>query len=158
MTHGVFQMAQIMPITTQTKIPTSPPLLWPRPPRQQLPVPSKLRRRVRALARRFRASYAPAPPVDDGRRWTVHSMKVLERCYQAPCSWSGSGELGPVMKGQYGALGAVTLEKSKLDLSQKQAKSSPEVRNRSRICLRGINLNIDLGNGSQFFCFVHLTR
>lgn len=31
------------------------------------------------------------------------------------------------MKGKYGALGAVTLEKSKLDMSQKQTKSSPEL-------------------------------
>lgn len=31
------------------------------------------------------------------------------------------------MKGQHGAFGAVTLEKSKLDLSQKSTKSSPEV-------------------------------
>lgn len=31
------------------------------------------------------------------------------------------------MKGQYGSLGSVTLEKSKLDLSQKQMKSSPEL-------------------------------
>lgn len=36
--------------------------------------------------------------------------------------------MAPVMKGQYGAFGAVTLEKSKLDLSQKTTKSSPEVR------------------------------
>lgn len=34
----------------------------------------------------------------------------------------------PEMMGQYGSFGAVTLEKSKLDLSQKTSKSSPEVR------------------------------
>lgn len=71
---------------------------------------------------------APAPFVDDGAGGGGDCVRAaLERCFQAPCSSSGSGELGPVMKGQYGAFGAVTLEKSKLDLSQKQAKSSPEV-------------------------------
>lgn len=40
---------------------------------------------------------------------------------------SGTREFGPVMKGQYGAFGAVTLEKGKLDMTQKQSKSSPEV-------------------------------
>lgn len=66
------------------------------------------------------------------------SLVVLERCFRAspvapdssPASSSSSGsngsEFGPVMKGKYGALGAATLEKSKLDLSQKQSKSSPE--------------------------------
>lgn len=40
---------------------------------------------------------------------------------------SSRGEFGPVMKGKYGAFGAVTLEKGKLDLSQKESKVSPEV-------------------------------
>ncbi|KAJ0964353.1 hypothetical protein J5N97_029475 [Dioscorea zingiberensis] len=34
--------------------------------------------------------------------------------------------VAPEMKGQYGSVGAVTLEKGKLDLSQKTSKSSPE--------------------------------
>ncbi|KAL0357140.1 UNVERIFIED_CONTAM: hypothetical protein Scaly_1399700 [Sesamum calycinum] len=59
----------------------------------------------------------------------------LERCFQAsppaadaPSSTSSSSaDFGPVMKGKYGAFGAVTLEKSKLDLTQKQTKSSPEL-------------------------------
>lgn len=64
------------------------------------------------------------------------SIAVLERCFRASPSSNGSdlassssssGEVGPVMKGEYGAFGAVTLEKSKLDMSQKQTKSSPEV-------------------------------
>lgn len=52
---------------------------------------------------------------------TVH----LERCFNAPVS----SHLPSIsMKGgQYGAFGAVTLEKSKLDMSQKQTRSSPEV-------------------------------
>ncbi|KAF1867205.1 hypothetical protein Lal_00049634 [Lupinus albus] len=64
------------------------------------------------------------------------SVSRLERCFESP-SGIGSGEslsssssssssFGPVMKGQYGSLGSVTLEKSKLDTSQKQTKSSPE--------------------------------
>lgn len=63
------------------------------------------------------------------------AIASLERCFQAsppasdaPSSTSSSSsDFGPTMKGQYGALGAVTLEKSKLDLTQKQTKSSPEV-------------------------------
>lgn len=35
--------------------------------------------------------------------------------------------VGPVMKKEYGAYGTVTLERSKLDLSKKTTKSSPEV-------------------------------
>nr|XP_019708176.1 protein RETICULATA-RELATED 1, chloroplastic [Elaeis guineensis] len=63
---------------------------------------------------------------------------ALERCFAASpdsdppsCSSSSSsllvsGVMAPVMKGQYGAFGAVTLEKSKLDLSQKTTQSSAE--------------------------------
>ncbi|KAK8518644.1 hypothetical protein V6N12_011891 [Hibiscus sabdariffa] len=68
-------------------------------------------------------------PLIDG----VDSSAALERCFSASPSpvalgSSGSGEVGPVMKGgQYGAFGAVTLEKGKLDLTQKQTTSSPEL-------------------------------
>ena len=57
------------------------------------------------------------------------SVSLLERCLVAPpaVSSSSSSMLSPVMKGQYGAFGAVTLEKGKLDMSQKQSQSSPEV-------------------------------
>lgn len=58
------------------------------------------------------------------------SIALLERCFVVPpasgCA-PASSSLGPVMKGQYGAFGAVTLEKGKLDTSQKQSQSSPEV-------------------------------
>ena len=59
------------------------------------------------------------------------SVALLERCFLAepasvPSS-SASATSFPVMKGKYGSFGAVTLEKSKLDTSQKQSKSSPEV-------------------------------
>lgn len=60
-----------------------------------------------------------------------NSVAALERCFLAPAAPavdSGTiGEFGPVMKGKYGAFGAVTLEKGKLDLSQKESQSSPEV-------------------------------
>ncbi|KAK9162203.1 hypothetical protein Syun_003105 [Stephania yunnanensis] len=66
------------------------------------------------------------------------SVVHLERCFSASpdlnsaavpsssnsSSFSSSG--GPVMKGQYGAFGAVTLEKSKLDMSKSQTKFTPE--------------------------------
>lgn len=66
--------------------------------------------------------------VDDGGGGGNESVRFLERCFQAACSSSSSGDVGPVMKGKYGALGSVTLEKSKLDLSSPQkSKSSPEL-------------------------------
>lgn len=64
------------------------------------------------------------------------AMAGLERCFrmspsstpECPPSSSSAPSHGPVMKGgQYGAFGGVTLEKSKLDMTQKQTKSSPEV-------------------------------
>ncbi|KAI7726803.1 hypothetical protein M8C21_021027, partial [Ambrosia artemisiifolia] len=60
------------------------------------------------------------------------SVAALERCFrmtpvECPAASSVAAH-GPVMKGgQYGAFGAVTLEKSKLDMTQKQTKSSPEL-------------------------------
>ncbi|TXG60667.1 hypothetical protein EZV62_015240 [Acer yangbiense] len=66
-----------------------------------------------------------SPLIDGGN----HSMVVLERCFKAPSALpSGSTvEFGPVMKGQFGSLGAVTLEKGKLEMSQKESESSPEL-------------------------------
>lgn len=59
------------------------------------------------------------------------SVALLERCFLADSasvpSSSASTTSFPVMKGKYGSFGAVTLEKSKLDMSQKQSKWSPEV-------------------------------
>ncbi|KAJ8636657.1 hypothetical protein MRB53_010924 [Persea americana] len=59
---------------------------------------------------------------------------ALERCFQAsPDSVSSPSlpvfaSISPVMKGgKFGAFGAVTLEKSKLDLTQKMSKMSPEL-------------------------------
>ena len=51
------------------------------------------------------------------------STSHLERCFNAPIA----SEPASMKGGQYGAFGAVTLEKSKLDLSQKETFSSPEV-------------------------------
>ncbi|KAK4766386.1 hypothetical protein SAY87_008028 [Trapa incisa] len=128
MAHAVFQTAQIMPINTQANIPISPSAPW-LSLRPQIPVPVKFQRRCHAAAVRCSSSPpAPAPLVDDGAGGVWASVRTaLERCFQAPCNSSNSGEAGPLMKGQYGALGSVTLEKSKLDLSQKQAKFSPEL-------------------------------
>ncbi|KAB1207011.1 hypothetical protein CJ030_MR7G008073 [Morella rubra] len=60
------------------------------------------------------------------------SVGLLERCFVAPPALGGSDSasvssavsVGPVMKGQYGSLGSVTLEKGKLDMSQKQSKGT----------------------------------
>ncbi|GMH25082.1 hypothetical protein Nepgr_026925 [Nepenthes gracilis] len=115
MSHTVFQTAQIMPINTQ--IPNKSHPLKPLLPFTH-PVASKFRV--------VRASLSSCTVDAD-------SFAHLERCFVAspqadsPClTSSSSAACSPIMKGQYGALGAVTLEKSKLDLSQKQSKSSPE--------------------------------
>lgn len=82
-------------------------------------LPRKLRRGVGSV----KCSMCP-PPSTDG----LQMAGVLERCFQGLSS-SDYADYGPVMKGgKFGSVGAVTLEKGKLDLSQKQAKSSPEVR------------------------------
>ncbi|XP_020576157.1 protein RETICULATA-RELATED 1, chloroplastic [Phalaenopsis equestris] len=59
-------------------------------------------------------------------------LDALERCFAAspdvePSSSAAGAMLSTTMKKEYGAHGAVTLEKSKLDLSQKTTKSSPEL-------------------------------
>ncbi|GAB4848150.1 hypothetical protein Ancab_002816 [Ancistrocladus abbreviatus] len=119
MSHAVFHTTQIMPINTQIphkSIPSKPLL-----PPVTTPVAGKFRKGFVVI----RASVSQ-PSVVDG-----DSIGHLERCLGAspptdtPCS-SCSSLSFPVMKGEYGAFGAVTLEKSKLDLTQKQTKSSPE--------------------------------
>lgn len=87
-------------------------------------------RRAR-IGPRIAASVAVPAPVESDSR------DMLERCFsQSPesgppsCSaTAASGAAAPVMKGgKYGAFGATTLEKSKLDMSQKTTRTSPEVR------------------------------
>lgn len=129
MSHTVFQTAQIMPIYTST-IPTSKALSS----HKQLLHPAGAIYRLKppqAVAGKFRKLHirASSSVVDED------SVSGLERCYQAsppvdcPSSSAGSPVMyAPVMKGgKYGSLGAVTLEKSKLDMSQKITKSSPEL-------------------------------
>lgn len=122
MSHAVLQAAQIMPINTQ--IPnksffTKPTIL---PMINSYPIALKSRNVLY-----IRDSLSPPPPAVDGDSSIVH----LERCLVADSSNSSSPSpsamLSPTMKGQYGAFGAVTLEKSKLDMTQKQTQSSPEL-------------------------------
>lgn len=110
----------------------------PSPTRPLLPFPPSLnpnlRRRLpllcfprRArLGPRIAASAPAASPVQPD------STDILERCFSmSPDSGIPScsaAAAAPVMKGgKYGAFGATTLEKSKLDLSQKTTRTSPEV-------------------------------
>ncbi|XP_057806200.1 protein RETICULATA-RELATED 1, chloroplastic-like [Salvia miltiorrhiza] len=124
MSHSVFQTAQIMPLAPTSKSLSSKPLqpmatvsLRPASP------PFSGRRRMRYFPVR-----ASSSALVDG-----DASAHLERCFQAspdaPSSTpSSSVEFGPTMKGgQYGAFGAVTLEKSKLDMSKKETKSSPQI-------------------------------
>ncbi|KAL4597584.1 hypothetical protein ACB092_11G001100 [Castanea dentata] len=126
MSHAVFQMAQIMPIKTlsssssssSSKVVAGGPYLPP-------VVGKKLARSRRGVLvlKAFSSSSSSSAVVEGDS-----SVSLLERCLVAPpaVSSSSSSMLSPVMKGQYGAFGAVTLEKGKLDTSQKQSQSSPE--------------------------------
>ncbi|XP_010274324.1 PREDICTED: protein RETICULATA-RELATED 1, chloroplastic-like [Nelumbo nucifera] len=129
MSQAVFQTAQIMPlgyqIPNKTFSPSTssyphPSLFVPR--RIQSPSISVGKPRKLVLDIKASSSLVDSDPI-------AH----LERCFSvSPDSGVGSASssssrmTAPVMKGQYGAFGAVTLEKSKLDMSSKQTKSSPE--------------------------------
>lgn len=121
MSHIVLQTSSLPAATSPKTLSLKPSLLIPRLGPARAVVPGKRRSNLRVRC--------SSSALVDG----VDSVAALERCFAAPsapvdtASPSGSGDLGPVMKGQYGALGAVTLEKGKLDLSQKQSKSSPEL-------------------------------
>lgn len=112
-THALFQPPQIMPMNSHAGAKTLSLKPIPKLPRLH-------NRRRRLLVRSFSSS--PASDVDSDPA----SASLLERCFASPSAPSASHN--PVMKGKYGAFGAVTLEKSKLDLSQKQTnKSGPEI-------------------------------
>nr|GLL28680.1 protein RETICULATA-RELATED 1, chloroplastic-like isoform X2 [Ipomoea trifida] len=127
MSHTVFQTAQIMPIYTST-IPTSKAVSS----QKQLLHPAAAFHRLAVAGKMRKSCIRASSSVVDG-----DAVSALERCFQAsppadcPSSTSPAGSpvmFAPVMKGgKYGSLGAVTLEKSKLDMSQKQTKSSPEL-------------------------------
>ncbi|THU46617.1 hypothetical protein C4D60_Mb09t06810 [Musa balbisiana] len=78
-------------------------------------------------APRIAASGVPLLP--DCRGALARSFSLSPEVGPPSCSSSAatSGVVMPVMKaGKYGAFGSVTLEKSKLDLSQKTTRPSPE--------------------------------
>ncbi|KGN47925.1 protein RETICULATA-RELATED 1, chloroplastic [Cucumis sativus] len=125
MSHAVFQTAQIMPINTQLTTNN----LW-------LPAVVKLGPSYRNRAVLVVKAFTASPPSSSSSGVSYgDSISFLERCFETSFPPAGvdpslavsSSSFGPVMKGKYGAFGAVTLEKSKLDLSQKQSKSSPEL-------------------------------
>ncbi|KAL8151835.1 hypothetical protein V2J09_021643 [Rumex salicifolius] len=127
MSHAVFPTAQIMPINAQIPNTTTKVFLLP-------PAASGWFRKVPVVVVRAASSPAPSPSFLDGGGGD--DIFHLERCLSAvtaprdslPSSSSSSREHGPVMRGgKFGSFGGVTLEKSKLDLSQKQQKSSPEL-------------------------------
>ncbi|KAH7575709.1 hypothetical protein JRO89_XS02G0200400 [Xanthoceras sorbifolium] len=118
MSHIMFQTPPVPTTTTKALSSLPVPRLGSSQPPSQ-PIPGKLWRK------NLTVTCSSSSLIDGGD----HSMVVLERCFKAPSALpSGStAEFGPVMKGQYGALGSVTLEKGKLDMSQKQSQSSPEL-------------------------------
>ena len=129
MSHVVFQTAQIMPLKTlsssssSSKVVAGGPYLPPVAGKKL----ARSRRGVLVLKAFSSSSSSSSSAVVEGD--SSSSVSLLERCLVAPpaVSSSSSSMLSPVMKGQYGAFGAVTLEKGKLDTSQKQSQFSPEV-------------------------------
>lgn len=115
MSHMVFQSV----VAPKPLSPLKPCLPIPRP---LVTLPCKLRRGFVRASSSFL--------VDD-------SVSGLERCLQLPSgvelgpsssgSFSASTQMCPVMKGKFGSVGAVTLEKGKLDMTQKISETSPEV-------------------------------
>lgn len=122
MSHMVFQSV----VAPKPLSPLKPCLPIPRP---LTTLPCKLRR---GFVRASSSSLIDSVGV---------SISGLDRCLQLPSSGdlgpSSSGSLYaaasaaqmcPVMKGgKFGSVGAVTLEKGKLDMTQKIVESSPEV-------------------------------
>ncbi|XP_004299952.1 PREDICTED: uncharacterized protein LOC101315147 [Fragaria vesca subsp. vesca] len=120
MAHAVFHTAQFMPMNTQLpKKPRLPGPLQQQPTMMMIAQPLKPRRSLSVKG--CCASPSTSDSVEGGQ------STLWERCFVAPSSLPARNEFGPVMKGQYGAFGAVTLEKGKLDMTQKQSKSSPEL-------------------------------
>ncbi|KAF9685025.1 hypothetical protein SADUNF_Sadunf03G0011400 [Salix dunnii] len=116
MPHFVLQTAQV-------PTPTSKAILLLKP-TFAIPQLCHLRRRVRSNRNLdLRCSSSSSCPMIDGGG---DSVAALERCFSAPPA-PVVADFGPVMKGKFGSLGAVTLEKGKLDMSQKQSQSTPEV-------------------------------
>ncbi|CAL5200815.1 unnamed protein product [Lathyrus oleraceus] len=114
--HALFQAGQIIPMNSHISPKTLSPKTVPK-----LPL---LRNRRRLLV--VRSSSASPADVDSD---TSSTSSLFERCFAAPSAPSASHTVNPVMKGgKYGAFGAVTLEKSKIELSKEQSnKSSPEL-------------------------------
>lgn len=121
MSHTVFQMAQIIPVNTRipnkTIVKQAPsPLL----PAFRHVATGKVRRGMVVIK-------ASAASIDVG-----DSVAALERCFAVtPASTSSVTtnhmDGGVVMKGKFGSLGAVTLEKSKLDTTLKNIEKKAEV-------------------------------
>ncbi|KAI4299010.1 hypothetical protein L6164_032508 [Bauhinia variegata] len=137
MLHAVFQTAQIMPINTQVGAKT----LSPKPSSLFPPKLGPLKPVIKP------AAFKPWRQGLVVKAWADSdvgndSASLLERCFTVsldpgscdclspPLLTPHFASMSPNMKGkggEYGAFGTVTLEKSKLDLSQKQTKSSPEL-------------------------------
>ncbi|KAF9690210.1 hypothetical protein SADUNF_Sadunf01G0171900 [Salix dunnii] len=126
MSHFVFHTTQIPATTTKTTL-----TLKPSSPIPQLCHLRNTRKRVNhnhtIKCSSSSSSSSSCPTIDGGG----DSVAGLERCFLAPpapaLNSSPKGDFGPVMKGKFGSLGSVTLEKSKLDLTQKQSQSTPEL-------------------------------
>ncbi|KAB5574389.1 hypothetical protein DKX38_001583 [Salix brachista] len=125
MSHFVLQTTQIPATTTKTTL-----TLKPSSPIPQLCHLRNTRKRVNHNHNIKCSSSSPSsscPTIDGGG----DSVAGLERFFLAPSApalnSSPKGDFGPVMKGKFGSLGSVTLEKSKLDLTQKQSQFTPEL-------------------------------
>ncbi|WOL04160.1 hypothetical protein Cni_G12881 [Canna indica] len=90
--------------------------------------PAGLGLRRAPLVLRIAASAAAPAPVESDSREALERCLLLSPDSGPPSCSSSVATSGAVMKGgKYGSLGAVTLEKSKLDLSKKTTRTSPEL-------------------------------
>ncbi|KAG9459622.1 hypothetical protein H6P81_004130 [Aristolochia fimbriata] len=127
--HAIFQTAQIMPLNSQSpqSKTLTPPLKT--PPLRQQTASFRSSRRLKVI--KGSSGLAEAEP-GESCSFNADVREALERCFMSSssnssdASASSSTMSAPVMKGKYGAFGAVTLEKSKLDMSQQTTQSSPE--------------------------------
>ncbi|XP_057976501.1 protein RETICULATA-RELATED 1, chloroplastic [Malania oleifera] len=133
MSNTVFQTVQFVPINPPKPLNPSKPCLPLRRLRSRQrvfsPVAGELCRGLMVKASSW--ALVDSDPVAVLERCFISSPQPLSSdssaSQTASSSSSSSSGMAPIMKGKYGAFGAVTLEKSKLDVSQKQSSSSPEI-------------------------------
>ncbi|XP_068664133.1 protein RETICULATA-RELATED 1, chloroplastic-like [Aristolochia californica] len=129
--HPILQTAHINPLNSQILQSKSRALPVKTSPLPQHTATSRSSRKLQVI--QVSSSLVEVDPGESlERSFNTGIREAFERSFMCSSSTSfdasasSSAMLAPVMKEKYGAFGAVTLEKSKLDMSQKTMTSSPE--------------------------------